>query len=83
MSTEVRRLYRSREERMIAGVCGGLAEYLTLDPTLVRLLFLGALFLGAPGVVPAYLVMAVIVPPEPVDGEVPGGSGPSVDEATG
>ncbi len=83
MTTEARRLYRSREERMIAGVCGGLAEYLALDPTLVRLLFLGALFLGAPGVIPAYLIMAVIVPPAPEVREVPEGSDLALEEDTG
>ena len=37
---EGKRLFRSRKERMIAGVCGGLAQYLGVDPTLVRLAFL-------------------------------------------
>jgi len=35
-----KKLYRSRKERMIAGVCGGLAEYLGVDPTWIRLLFI-------------------------------------------
>ncbi|PKO23480.1 MAG: hypothetical protein CVU38_03770 [Chloroflexi bacterium HGW-Chloroflexi-1] len=55
------RLYRSRDDKMIAGVCGGLAEYLRIDATLVRLLFL---VLGiASGIgLPVYLIMWVIVP---------------------
>ena len=65
MTEEVRRLYRSREQRMIAGVCGGLAEYTNLDPTIVRLLFVAVSLLGAaPGMLLAYLAMMVIVPEE-------------------
>ena len=67
MTDEVKRLYRSREEQMIAGVCGGLAEYTNLDPTVVRLLFVAVSILGAaPGVVLAYLAMMIIVPEEPM-----------------
>lgn len=59
-----KRLYRSREEKIIGGVCGGLAEYLNVDPTLVRLaLVLITLFAGA-GII-AYLVLWVIVPLAP------------------
>lgn len=65
MNTEVKRLYRSRTERMIGGVCGGLGEFLNVDVTLVRLLFvLGAIF-GGPGLV-VYLVMLFVVPEEPL-----------------
>ena len=56
---------------MIAGVCGGLAEYFEIDPTVVRLLAAGGLLVGAPGVVPAYIVMALVVPESPVDEPVP------------
>jgi phage shock protein C len=67
MTEEVKRLYRSREERMVAGVCGGLAEYTNLDPTIVRLLFVGVSILGAaPGMVLAYLAMMIVVPEEPI-----------------
>ncbi len=51
---------------MIAGVCGGLAEYLAVDPTLVRV---GAVLLGIltqGGIIVAYIIMAVVVPEEPV-----------------
>jgi len=65
MTDEVRRLYRSREDRMVAGVCAGLAEYTNLDPTMVRLLFVAVAILGAaPGIVLAYLAMMIIVPEE-------------------
>lgn len=68
-----RRLYRSKDERIIFGVCGGVADYLDWDPTLVRVLFiLGAVF-SSGGVVLAYLVLAIIMPqPErvgPITGE--------------
>lgn len=56
-----RRLYRSRQNRMFLGVCGGLGEYFDLDPTIVRLLFaIGALVGGASIVV--YAVLALIMP---------------------
>jgi phage shock protein C len=67
MTVEVKRLYRSRDDCMIAGVCGGLAEYFDADPTLVRLLAAFALVFGAPGTLPAYVVMALIIPQEPVE----------------
>jgi len=63
-----KRLYRSRDERMIAGVCGGLGEYLRIDPTVIRLLFVLGTLWGGSGFI-AYLVMMVVIPEEPV-GEV-------------
>ncbi len=65
MNVETKRLYRSRSERMISGVCGGLAQYLNLDPTLVRLLFVFATLFGGPGLI-AYIVMLFVVPEEPL-----------------
>lgn len=70
MTVEVKRLYRSRNDRMIAGVCGGLAEYFDADPTLVRLLAALMLVFGAPGTLPAYIVMALIIPEAPVEENV-------------
>jgi phage shock protein C len=50
---------------MVAGVCGGLAEYANLDPTVVRLIFVAVAILGAaPAMVLAYLAMMIIVPEE-------------------
>jgi len=61
-----RRLYRSRGDRMLAGVAGGLADYFGVDPTLVRLAFvLLALPGGAPGILP-YIVLALVVPEAPL-----------------
>jgi phage shock protein C len=59
------RLYRSRSERMIAGVCGGLAAYFGVDPTLVRILALATFLIPGSGVI-AYLVAWLIVPEEPI-----------------
>ena len=55
------RLYRSTENKMIAGVCGGLAEFFGLDPTLVRLVFVVLALLGGHGLL-VYLILWIIVP---------------------
>jgi phage shock protein C len=60
--SEIKTLIRSRSNRMIAGVCAGLADYLNLDPTVMRLLFVLGFFLAGPGIVLAYLIMAIITP---------------------
>ena len=62
---DTKRLYRSRSERMISGVCGGLGEYLGIDPTIVRLLFVLGLLAGM-STVPVYLVLMIVVPEEPL-----------------
>jgi phage shock protein C len=63
------RLYRSRDEKMLAGVCGGLAEYFKIDPVLVRAIFV-ALLLTGPGA-PLYLVLWIIVPLAPTPPQAP------------
>ncbi len=71
MPADYRKLYRSQHDRMIGGVCGGLGEYLQVDPTLIRILFVVAALAGGPGLL-AYLLMLVIVPLEPsTDGAPP------------
>ena len=64
MTTETRRLYRSQSQRMIGGVCGGLGDYLSVDPTIIRLLFVVAAILGGHGVL-LYLILLLLVPVEP------------------
>lgn len=60
-----KRLYRSTKDRMIAGVCGGIAEYFNIDPTIVRVIAVLLLLPGGfPGLVP-YLVLWIIVPKDP------------------
>lgn len=70
-----RRLLRSTKERMLWGVAGGLAEYLRVDPTLVRLGFAVAAFFGGLGIL-AYLVMAVVVPEDDGSGKPVSGRRP-------
>jgi len=60
--SDYKTLTRSKSDRMIAGVCAGLADYLNLDPTVVRLLFVLGFFLAGPGIVIAYLIMAIVTP---------------------
>jgi phage shock protein C len=62
MDTNYRKLTRSTSNRMIAGVCAGLAEYLGIDPTVVRLLAILAFFTGFGGIALVYLIMALVVP---------------------
>ena len=56
-----KRLYRSRTDRMIWGVCGGLAEYFNMDPTIVRIIFVLLIFANGLGIL-AYIIMAIVVP---------------------
>jgi len=62
MNTEYKQLTRSTSNRMIAGVCAGLGEYLGMDPTIIRLLVLLAFFTGFGGIALVYLIMAIVVP---------------------
>lgn len=61
---QTRKLYRSRTDRKLAGVCGGLASYFNLDATLIRVLFVALAVLGGSGAV-IYLAMWIIVPNQP------------------
>jgi phage shock protein PspC (stress-responsive transcriptional regulator) len=68
MAHEIKRLYRSNTDSMVCGVCGGLGDYLRVDPTLVRLVWVLATVMTAlvPGLV-AYLLAWIIIPPAPVE----------------
>jgi phage shock protein C len=59
-----RKLYRSKTNRKLAGVCGGLAQYFNIDATLIRVLFILLAVLGGSGLV-LYVAMWIIVPKEP------------------
>ena len=65
MNTSYRQLTRSTSNRMIAGVCAGLGEYLGIDPTIIRLLTVLAFFTGFGGIALVYLSMAIVVPEQP------------------
>lgn len=58
-----KRLYRSRSDRMVWGVCGGLAKYFSIDPVIVRIVFLLLIFLSGVGLL-AYIILAIVVPLE-------------------
>ncbi len=60
-----KRLYRSRNQAMLGGVCGGIAEYANLDPTIVRLIFVLLALLGGHGIL-VYLILWLVIPIEPV-----------------
>lgn len=59
----MKKLYRSRNQRMLAGVCGGIGEYFNIDPTLVRLGFVALSFLAGGGLF-AYILAVIIIPSE-------------------
>lgn len=60
----MKRLYRSRKERMLAGILGGIAEYFNIDPTLVRLLFVAGIFMSSGGLFLLYIISIFIIPNE-------------------
>ena len=59
-----KRLYKSRTEKVIDGVCGGIADYFGIDPTLVRLLWIASIFAGGAGII-LYIIAMIIIPTEP------------------
>lgn len=66
MTDTVKRLYRSRDNRMFMGLCGGLGEFLGLDPTIIRLIFALTAIFTFPIPLIVYLVMMLVVPEEPL-----------------
>jgi phage shock protein C len=79
-----RRLYRCREDRKIAGVAAGMAEYLEMDPTMIRVLWILSAFFGG-FTIALYVILAFVMPIEPLvpagmpeaqapEGEAPAGS---------
>ena len=59
-----RRFYRSRSDRVLFGVCGGVARYFNIDPVIVRIIAVASLFAGSLGFW-VYIIMALVVPSEP------------------
>lgn len=60
----MKKLYRSRTDKMLAGVCGGIAEYLNIDSTIVRIVFVLFSLGGGFGIL-AYVALAIIMPERP------------------
>jgi phage shock protein PspC (stress-responsive transcriptional regulator) len=69
-TAEVKRLHKSRTERMLDGVCGGIAEYFALDPTLVRIAWVLLTLFGGSGII-LYIVAMIIMPAAPITPAVP------------
>ena len=65
-----KKLYRSRTEKKLAGVCGGLATYLNVDVSVIRLIWVLAVLFAGCGLL-AYIVCALVIPEEPVAIEGP------------
>ena len=59
-----KRLYRSRTDRMIWGVCGGIANYFDIDPTIIRIIAVLLTVLSGGGAILAYIVLTIVVPLE-------------------
>ncbi len=72
-----KRIYRSKNDRIIAGICGGLAQYFDVDPAIVRIIFLLLFFFNGVGFL-AYLIMWIVIPVNPYEERVfysrPGGA---------
>jgi phage shock protein C len=66
MSPDTKKLYRSRSNRMIFGVCGGLGSFFGIDPSLMRLLFVIGTLFGFGSFIFIYLAIFIIVPEEPL-----------------
>ncbi len=60
-----KRLYRSKANRVVAGVCGGLGDYFSLDPVLFRILFVALTLVGGSGIL-LYIVLIFVIPEEGV-----------------
>jgi phage shock protein C len=68
--TSFKRLYRSRKNRVLAGVCGGLGEYLNIDPVVVRLIWVAISLVWGFGIL-LYIIAALIMPEEPTTATPP------------
>lgn len=62
----MKKLYRSRKNRMIAGVCGGIAEYFNIDPVIVRLIVVALFFVGGSALL-AYIIAMIVIPYQPYE----------------
>ena len=62
----MKKLYKSKNQKMLSGVCGGIAQYFNIDPTIIRMIWaLVSVFSAAfPGII-VYIICAIIIPEEP------------------
>ena len=68
MSTEIRKLWRSRTDSKIAGICGGLGEYFRVDSFWIRMIFI-IFFLAGGSALIVYAIMWIMIPLEPIFGK--------------
>ena len=66
----MKKLYCSRKNKMICGVCGGIGEFINLDPTIVRLIYIFLMFCSFGTLVLAYFIMAIVMPTAPENEEI-------------
>ncbi|MBQ8727773.1 MAG: PspC domain-containing protein [Oscillospiraceae bacterium] len=66
----MKKLYCSRKNKMICGVCGGIGEFINLDPTIVRLIYILLMFCSFGTLVLAYFIMAIVIPAAPETEEI-------------
>ncbi len=59
-----KRLFKSKSDKKLCGVCGGVANYFNIDPTVVRLAWVAFTLLGGSGIL-AYIIAAIVIPEEP------------------
>lgn len=71
MPADYKRLYRSRTDRMFSGLCAGIGQYVGIDPTVVRILFVLATFVALPMPLLIYFAMMILVPEEPLGAQSP------------
>lgn len=64
MADEVKKLYRSKDDRWLGGVCGGIAKYFNVDSTVIRVLFI-LLALAIGGGILVYIILWIVIPEEP------------------
>ncbi len=65
------RLTKSRTDKVIDGVCGGIAEYFSIDPVIIRLIFVALVFMNGLGIL-LYIILAIIMPKAERAGQLPG-----------
>ncbi len=63
---DIKRLYRSDDDRIIAGVCGGIGEYFSIDPVLIRIIGVVSLFVHGAGVI-VYILAWLLIPRKPLE----------------
>ncbi|MFA6743531.1 MAG: PspC domain-containing protein, partial [Candidatus Neomarinimicrobiota bacterium] len=66
----MKKLYRSDQQKIVAGVCGGIAEYFEIDPVLIRLIWIVLIVFGGTGIL-AYLIAWIVIPTRQMKNEEP------------